>query len=343
MRNDKSKISLSKKIKILNYLSFSLVIVITITISTFSHRYTNTINKVEETLESQWREEARDKAKYLSQQLELHIMQGNLNYWDDTQLHKWAEEQLLPMKVGGEMSNAILVNIGYSVRNWDDINWSSTTEVMGLELPLDAFNYISNHFSDLNLIGESNLTVKEYINSFASEFCELYDMEYDTIVEALQKVLFVKNKIIMDTTPGTILSNKFTNSRFIEDYLITDTDNFETNLLKILSGQESSRLERTYLVTSSGNKWLEWCVVPPNKLGWELEPPHREGVDNVGYKKIAIIIEVNENEIESDYSHVFSEAAMINLTGKIIVVTLSGISLIVLLVSFYRFLASEND
>lgn len=342
MTMEKSKLSARKKIKILNYVSFSLVILITISISLFSNYYINNINSVEKSVEIQWRDEARDKAKYLAQQLELAIAKGEVNYWDDAQLHEWAEQQLLPMKVGGEMSNIILVNIGYSIRNWDELNWVSVQDELDLSLPVDCTSVISNHFKDLDFTGKSNSYVKDYIDSYVAEFAETYDIDSGSIITAIQKVLFVKNKILLDTDPGSVISNQLLNNRFIEDYLYTDKELFEHNLEKILSGQESIYHDNTIMNTTDGVKWLEWSVVPPNKLGWELEPPHKQGIENVGYKKIAIIVELDEGAIEKPYSSIFDSTAIIHKISCVVVSVLVCIVILTVFVSFYKLIKSEE-
>lgn len=342
MREEKTKPNIYKRIKILNYTSFSLLLVITLLFACFSKLYATSINKVNANIEVQWRDEARDKAKYLAQQLELSISKDNLNYWDDSALHEWAEEVLLPMKVGGDGSNIILVNVGYSVREWDDLNWFSVKEDLGIVLDPDASSEIGDHFKNIELKGKSNMWVKEYIDSFADDFSTLHNIEYETLVTGLRQVLFVKNKIIMDTTPSSILNDRFSNSRFIEDYLMSDSDSFEINYNRLMSGQESMYYDRTVLNTTGGIKWLEWDIVPPNKLGWELQSPHIEGVENVGYKKIAIIVEIDEDEIEDLYTDLFTWSELVQVGCRVAVVSLSVITVIILFITFYKFLVNDS-
>lgn len=342
MREEKSASKVYKRIKILNYMVFSLLLLITWIFSCFSELYSSSIDKVNDNIEIQWRDEARDKAKYLAQQLELSISKDNLNYWDDTALHAWAEEVLLPMNVGGDGSNIILANVGYSVREWDELNWFTVKEKLRLGLDQDASNELSDHFTDISLIGKSNIWVKEYIDSFAKTFSEKHDVDYDQLVTGLRQVLFVKNKIIMDTTPSSILNVKLSNYKLIQDYLSVDSDNYDINYSRLMSGQESMYYNRTILNTSSGVKWLEWDVVPPNKLGWELESPHIDGVENVGYKKIAIIVELDEREIDDMYTELFKTSENVQFGCKVIVISISMITVLISFVTFYRFLVKDS-
>lgn len=342
MREEKSASKVYKRIKILNYTVFSLLLLITWIFSCFSELYSSSIDKVNDNIEIQWRDEARDKAKYLAQQLELSISKDNLNYWDDTALHAWAEEVLLPMNVGGDGSNIILANVGYSVREWDELNWFTVKEKLRLGLDQDASNELSDHFTDISLVGKSNIWVKEYIDSFAKTFSEKHDVDYDQLVTGLRQVLFVKNKIIMDTTPSSILNVKLSNYKLIQDYLSVDSDNYDINYSRLMSGQESMYYNRTILNTSSGVKWLEWDVVPPNKLGWELESPHIDGVENVGYKKIAIIVELDEREIDDMYTELFKTSENVQFSCKVIVISISMITVLISFVTFYRFLVKDS-
>lgn len=342
MREDTTIPKIYKRIKILNYLIFSLLLVLTLIFSCFSDLYKKSIDSVRDNIETQWRDEARDKAKYLAQQLELSISKGQLNYWDDSALHSWAEEVLLPMKVGGDSSNIIIANVGYSVREWDELNWFTVKEKLGLVLDSVASNELTDHFTNISLVGKSNMWVKEYINSFAKTFSEKHNVEYEQLVTGLRHVLFVKNKIIMDTTPSSILNDKISNYKLIQDYLSTDPDNYDVNYNRLTSGQESMYYNKTIIKTTSGHKWLEWDIVPPNKLGWELESPHIEGVENVGYKKIAIIIELDEKEINDLYLDLYKLSDNVQFVCKVIVVSISILTVMIAFISFYRFLVKDS-
>lgn len=335
--------NLKRRITILNFTAFSLVILITSMIYGFCHTYTDSVNTLKHQLEEQWRSEALDKSDYLSQQLELAIATNQLNYWDDNELHKWAEEQLLPMKVGGELSNVILVNIGHSIRNWDEMNWLSAQEETEISISSESSSEISNHFKDLDFSGQSNMEVENYIVSFSETYCDDHpEINKELLVATIEKVLFVNNKIIMDTTPSNIISTKITNTRFLQDYLLVDDEHFDENLEKLQTGKNSSRLGNTVLSTKNGTKWLEWSVVPPNKLGWDQEPPHKNGYNNVCYKKIAIIVEVNESEIYGPYQQIFDTSNFINLVGIISIPSLALLVLGILFTSFYKFLKNEK-
>ncbi len=335
--------NLKRKIAILNVATFMLVLLLTTLIYGFCHIHTKSVTETKHQLEETWRNEALDKSEYLSQQLELAITKNQLNYWDDTELHKWAEEQLLPMKVGGELSNVILVNIGYSIRNWDDMNWLTAQDEIELPISSDLSKEISEHFTGLNFLGKSNMEVKNYITDYAEHLSVSHsEINKKLLISAIERVLFVKNKIIMDTTPSNIMNTKFSNTRFLEDYLLGDNDHFETNLEKIQTGSDSWRLEDTSLTVKNETKWLEWSVVPPNKLGWDQESPHKDGISNVCYKKIAIIVEVAEDEIYKPYHNVFATAEFINLVGLLSIPSLALTSLIILFISFYKYLKSEK-
>ncbi len=342
MREEKSIPTIYKRIKILNYLIFSLLLVLTLIFSCFSELYSSSIDKVRDNIETQWRDEARDKAKYLAQQLELSISKGQLNYWDDSVLHSWAEEVLLPMKIGGDNSNIIIANVGYSVREWDELNWFTVKENLGLVLDPVASNELTDHFTNIQLVGKSNIWVKEYIDSFAESFSSRHSIEYDQLVTGLRHVLFVKNKIIMDTTPSSILNDKISNYKLIQDYLSIDDENYDTIYSRLMSGQESMYYNRTIIKSANGVKWLEWDIVPPNKLGWELESPHIEGVENVGYKKIAIIIELDEKEINDQYLGLYKLSDSVQFVCKVTVVSISVITVIIAFITFYRFLVKDS-
>lgn len=331
-----------KKLKMLTFSILSILILFIIGLGYSQKFLINNRNNIIESIESQWRDEAKDKSKYLSQQLELSITKDELNYWDDNELHAWILENMLPMKVGGEHSNVIVANIGYSYRQWDDTNWNSIKESNNLNIDSELDKRIKKYFNENNLQGKSNTYIDDLLISFVDDISLEFSIDKEKIITCLRQVLFVKNKLLLDTDPTSIINNKFTNYKSLKDYLEKDSENFETNYERLTSGTDSKHYLKTSLETDKYTKFLEWSVVPPNKLGWELEPPHKTGVDNVGYKKIAIIVEIDKSEIFNIYNADLSRIDTFILITNVVMVAVVLIVLVSLMINFHKFLSNDK-
>lgn len=338
-------ITTKKKLKILNYTVFGLIIFLAIFLSMFHGRLNSIRMESKEIIEDQWRDEARNTSLYLAQKLELAISRNEVNYWDDKELHQWASDNILSLKVGSELSNCILVNVGFSTREWNPDLWNEVKLSRNIVIDEEVDDAINEYFIEMSTGEKSNIVVDRKLKSVAEYLKSTYDIDYDTVIIGLREVAFVKEKIIIDDNPLTIKDDSLLNTRFLQDFLMQSIsdDEFEKNLNVFRMAYSSKYDDKLYMTTPKGIRWLEWNIVPPNKLGWELEPPHIEGVENYKFKKIAIIISIDSNDIMQPYDDIFEQQLIIE---KLCLIGLLILVLLGILVSFYnlyKFLRNDTE
>lgn len=302
-----------RKIKFKRFHLFNVLLYLLICIMCFvSLCIINIANKMENdiktNIEDNYRTETRRILEYFSSQLHTDIKSGKVNIWDDKELQYWFNTTLMNLRYSGTESFKMAINIGYSFKNPDDEVLNEICTEAGLTS--EEANSFKLAFVNLSLNGKSNeeiqTEIKQKIN-FKNNF---------DVLNIFRNALFEKNKVIT------------TNKKI-------DTNNLSSLIFRI---NQSESGDNIVFQEGEQNLWIEWRSVPLTFLGFDGQSA--ENGDNINYKKLVIIIGINEQETLSPFEQIFKDIASTELYSKLLLI-ITFLAVAILLT--YKFIKTIKD
>lgn len=307
-----------RKIKFRRFHIFNLSLYLLICIMCLlSLVITNSANKmnnnIKTDIEESYRKETRRVLEYFSTRLNNDIGSNVVNVWSDEDLEHWFNIELMDLRYSGSESFKMAINIGYS---YDIPNTEMIEEVCNeYNLTENQTEHLKIAFLDLSLNGKTNQEINKEIQTVIEQ--EINSNVNFTLIDSFKNIFFEKNKVItcdknIDITKLSNLIFRVENSEFGDDVI------YQHN------GQ---------------NNWVEWRSVPLSFLGFGEEAP--ENGDNIDYKKLVIIIGINEEQTLLLFKETFKDINSISTYSNILLVVTFIAIVLILTFKFIKTIKGE--
>lgn len=249
-------------------------------------------NDIKRNIEDSYRKETRRILEYFSSRLHSDIKSSQVNVWDDIDLQNWFDTNLMNLRYGYGESLKMAINIGYSFKDPNEETLKEICDSAGLSPEQSESFQVA--FLNLSLNGKSNEEIHNEIENVIKQ--EINVKDNLNILKVFTDSLFEKNKVITTNKKIDI-----------------------TNLSYLIFGYDKSEAgDNVILHDNNQDLWIEWRSVPLTFLGFEGEPSN-DG-NNINYKKLVIVIGINQEESFNSFSHTFKDINNAELYSEMLLV-----------------------
>lgn len=279
-----------KRFHLFNLLLYLLIFVMCLISLSIINATQEISSDIKMNIEDSYRKETRRIIDYFSSRLHSDIKSGQINVWDDIELQHWFDTKLMNLRYGEGKSLKMAINIGYSFKEPDEKTLKEVYNSAGFT-PEQAESF-QVAFLNLSLNGKPNEEIHNEIQNTIEQEINIKDNL--NILKVFTDTLFEKNKVI--TSNREIDINKLS-------CLVFKTDRSEAG-------------DDVILQDNNQNLWIEWKSVPLTFLGFEGESS--DNGNNINYKKLVIIIGIDEEESFNSFSELFKDINNTELYSKML-------------------------
>ena len=288
---------------------FILVSILSYSVLSMISNNKQTINNITNQVYANWEKSTNTYLNLVKTKFELALNNNQFDINDNGSIQRWLTNNmnLMDMKNINHMDEISVLCIGYTL-NTDFSNLENALKEKGIYTE-DIYNNIKCELQDLVLVYREaeNTQFLIDVSSSAEKVAKLNNLEYNTVKDIYVEILLNKNTVLMSS-----------NGISIEDLL--DEDSYELKELK------------------NGNLWTETVVIPEGSLGFNNEPPYINNEENVKYKKIAITVSANSEDVLNNYNYYIKEYNKMVQTSLILLCIVILSSIILIVVSFHNML-----